>query len=134
MTKPNLLLNLGAGLALFTAAPAANAITVTIDGVSSPTLLSDAINTALSANDGNAIVDIKVDSLPTADRQIVINKPITINGDADNNGVPCDILVDINGIDPTGNAIYYFNPDTATSPWIWGRPQIKRIGKHIFCK
>ncbi len=40
----------------------------------------------------------------------------------------------INGWDPTGNAIYYFNPATATSPWIWGRPQIKRIGKHIFCK
>ncbi|WP_017755607.1 spore cortex-lytic enzyme [Calidifontibacillus oryziterrae] len=40
----------------------------------------------------------------------------------------------INGWDPTGNAIYYFNPDTATSAWIWGRPQIKKIGKHIFCK
>jgi len=40
----------------------------------------------------------------------------------------------INGWDPTGNAEYYFNPDTATSAWIWTRPQIKRIGKHIFCK
>lgn len=40
----------------------------------------------------------------------------------------------INGWDPTGNALYYFNPATATSSWIWGRPQIKRIGKHIFCK
>ena len=40
----------------------------------------------------------------------------------------------INGWDPTGNALYYFNPDTATSAWIWSRPQIKRIGKHIFCK
>lgn len=40
----------------------------------------------------------------------------------------------INGWDPSGNAIYYFNPDTATSAWIWSRPQIKRIGKHIFCK
>ncbi|KAB2338342.1 spore cortex-lytic enzyme [Cytobacillus depressus] len=40
----------------------------------------------------------------------------------------------INGWDPTGSAIYYFNPDTATSAWIWSRPQIKRIGKHIFCK
>ncbi|WP_312474352.1 spore cortex-lytic enzyme [Neobacillus sp.] len=40
----------------------------------------------------------------------------------------------INGWDPTGDALYYFNPDTATSGWIWGRPQIKRIGKHIFCK
>ena len=40
----------------------------------------------------------------------------------------------INGWDPTGNAEYYFNPDTATSDWIWSRPQIKKIGKHIFCK
>ena len=39
----------------------------------------------------------------------------------------------INGWDPSGGAIYYFNPDTATSSWIWSRPQIKRIGKHIFC-
>jgi N-acetylmuramoyl-L-alanine amidase len=44
------------------------------------------------------------------------------------------VLDAINGWDPTGNALYYFNPDTATSAWIWGRPQIKKIGKHIFCK
>lgn len=40
----------------------------------------------------------------------------------------------INGWDPSSNAEYYFNPDTATSKWIWSRQQIKRIGKHIFCK
>lgn len=40
----------------------------------------------------------------------------------------------VRGWDPTGNAIYYFNPDTATSKWIWSRPQIKKIGKHIFAK
>ncbi|WP_254901866.1 spore cortex-lytic enzyme [Thalassobacillus devorans] len=40
----------------------------------------------------------------------------------------------INGWDPSGEAIYYFNPDTATSGWIWSRPQIKKIGKHIFAK
>lgn len=44
------------------------------------------------------------------------------------------VLDAINGWDPTGNALYYFNPDTATSAWIWSRPQIKKIGKHIFCK
>ena len=44
------------------------------------------------------------------------------------------VLDAINGWDPTGNAEYYFNPDTATSGWIWTRPQIKQIGKHIFCK
>ncbi|WP_236784406.1 spore cortex-lytic enzyme [Alteribacter salitolerans] len=43
------------------------------------------------------------------------------------------VLDAINGQDPSGNAMYYFNPDTATSGWIWSRPQIKRIGKHIFC-
>ncbi|MFT4448967.1 spore cortex-lytic enzyme [Bacillus subtilis] len=44
------------------------------------------------------------------------------------------VLDAINGWDPSEEALYYFNPDTATSPWIWGRPQIKRIGKHIFCE
>ena len=40
----------------------------------------------------------------------------------------------INGWDPTGGAIYYFNPDTATNSWIWSRTFIKQIGKHRFCK
>lgn len=40
----------------------------------------------------------------------------------------------INGWDPSHGALYYFNPDTATSSWIWGRPQIEKIGKHIFTK
>jgi len=39
----------------------------------------------------------------------------------------------LNGIDPCGGAIYYFNPATATNAWIWGRPLIKIIGKHRFC-
>lgn len=39
----------------------------------------------------------------------------------------------MNGWDPSENAIYYFNPVTATSKWIWSRPQIKKIGMHIFC-
>lgn len=39
----------------------------------------------------------------------------------------------LNGWDPTGGAIYYFNPDTATNKWIWSRPLIVKIGKHRFC-
>ncbi len=39
----------------------------------------------------------------------------------------------LNGLDPSGGAIYYFNPATATSSWIWSRPLIKVIGKHRFC-
>lgn len=40
----------------------------------------------------------------------------------------------LNGWDPSGGAVYYFNPATATSSWIWSRPLIKIIGKHRFCK
>jgi len=40
----------------------------------------------------------------------------------------------LNGWDPTNGCIYYFNPSTATSKWIWSRPQVITIGKHIFCK
>lgn len=39
----------------------------------------------------------------------------------------------LNGSDPSGGAIYYFNPDTATSAWIWSRPLITVIGRHRFC-
>ncbi len=39
----------------------------------------------------------------------------------------------MNGVDPSGGAIYYFNPDTATSAWIWSRPLLTVIGKHRFC-
>ena len=39
----------------------------------------------------------------------------------------------LNGVDPSGGAIYYFNPSTATSKWIWSRPLITIIGKHRFC-
>ena len=39
----------------------------------------------------------------------------------------------LNGMDPSGGAIYYFNPSTATSKWIWSRPLIKTIGRHRFC-
>ena len=39
----------------------------------------------------------------------------------------------LNGWDPSYGAIYYFNPVTATSKWIWSRPLIVEIGKHRFC-
>ena len=58
-----------------------------------------------------------------------INVPI-----AENSSVYKAARDAMNGWDPTGGAIYYFNPDTATSDWIWSRPLIKTIGKHRFCK
>ncbi len=39
----------------------------------------------------------------------------------------------LNGVDPSGGAIYYYNPDRAVSQWIRTRPVIKRIGSHLFC-
>lgn len=39
----------------------------------------------------------------------------------------------LNGWDPSGGAIYYYNPDKTSNAWIRTRPVIKRIGKHLFC-
>ena len=40
----------------------------------------------------------------------------------------------LNGWDPSYGAIYYFNPNTATSSWIWSRPHVVTIGNHRFCR
>ena len=39
----------------------------------------------------------------------------------------------INGSDPSGGALYYYNPAKATSQWIFSRPIITVIGQHRFC-
>lgn len=39
----------------------------------------------------------------------------------------------MNGWDPSGGAIYYYNPQTATNKWIRSRPVVTQIGKHVFC-
>ena len=38
----------------------------------------------------------------------------------------------INGWDPTGGALYYYNPAVATSAWIFDRQTVTVIGKHVF--
>lgn len=40
----------------------------------------------------------------------------------------------LNGWDPSGGAIYYYNPAKTTNKWIWSRPVIKVIGKHYFAR
>ncbi|MBE1443707.1 cell wall hydrolase [Paenibacillus sp. OAS669] len=40
----------------------------------------------------------------------------------------------VRGWDPSNGSLYYFNPKTATSAWIWTRPQTIQIGNHIFAK
>lgn len=39
----------------------------------------------------------------------------------------------MNGWDPSGGAIYYYNPAKTTNKWIWARPVITVIGSHRFC-
>lgn len=39
----------------------------------------------------------------------------------------------INGSDPSGGAVYYYNPAKATSQWIFSRQIITVIGAHRFC-
>lgn len=38
----------------------------------------------------------------------------------------------MSGWDPTGGAIYYYNPATATSKWIYSRKTTLTIGNHVF--
>lgn len=38
----------------------------------------------------------------------------------------------MNGWDPTGGCLYYYNPVTATSEWIFSRETVITIGKHVF--
>ena len=40
----------------------------------------------------------------------------------------------LNGWDPTHGCLYYWNPATATSKWIWSREVVAKIGKHYFGK
>ncbi len=39
----------------------------------------------------------------------------------------------LNGNDPTGGAIYYYNPSKTSNRWIRTRPVITQIGEHLFC-
>lgn len=39
----------------------------------------------------------------------------------------------LSGWDPTNGCLYYYNPSTATSAWIWTREVRLKIGDHNFC-
>ncbi|MGE5580842.1 MAG: cell wall hydrolase [Bacillota bacterium] len=38
----------------------------------------------------------------------------------------------MNGVDPTGGALFYFNYHTVTNSWLWAKPFAARIGNHWF--
>lgn len=38
----------------------------------------------------------------------------------------------ISGFDPTNGALFFWNPYKPVNPWIWTRPVVKQIGRHVF--
>jgi N-acetylmuramoyl-L-alanine amidase len=40
----------------------------------------------------------------------------------------------MNGYDPTGGCLYYYNPAKTSNQWIRSRPIVTTIGAHVFCK
>lgn len=40
----------------------------------------------------------------------------------------------LNGWDPTYGALFFWNPATASSPWVWSRQIIRWIGRHVFAR
>lgn len=38
----------------------------------------------------------------------------------------------LNGWDPSGGALFFWNPSKPVSPWIWTRRIVARIGQHVF--
>lgn len=59
----------------------------------------------------------------------VSNGIINRNPSADAKKAAWDAL---RGWDPSGGALYFFNPSKPVNPWIWARRIINRIGKHVF--
>jgi len=39
----------------------------------------------------------------------------------------------MNGWDPTGGCLYYYNPKKTSNKWMLSRPIALRIGEHVFC-
>ncbi|MDD4237849.1 MAG: cell wall hydrolase [Desulfotomaculaceae bacterium] len=40
----------------------------------------------------------------------------------------------LNGSDPTGGALYFWNPAKSSSTWVWSRPIVTQIGRHVFAR
>lgn len=40
----------------------------------------------------------------------------------------------INGSDPTSGCLFFYNPKTTTSSWMYTRQKVITIGSHVFAK
>lgn len=88
---------------------------------------------------------------------VIINRsrdprfPSTVKGVVFQNGALCTVrdgqillkpdrraykaaVLALAGVDPSGGAIYFYNPDKATSTWIRRRPTRTQIGRHRFAR
>lgn len=65
----------------------------------------------------SCVIDGKIDVTPTEECFSAVNDAIS-------------------GIDPTNNAVFYYNPDIATCTWMHNAPKTdkKEIGQHLFFK
>lgn len=61
----------------------------------------------------------------------VYDGQINLEPDQDSYSAAQDAL---NGWDPTYGSIYYYNPATATSQWIFSRETVVTIGRHVFAR
>lgn len=43
-------------------------------------------------------------------------------------------MLAMSGWDPTGGALYFWNPAKLVSPWIWTRNILTQIGRHVFAR
>lgn len=43
-------------------------------------------------------------------------------------------MLAMNGWDPTGGALYFWNPAKLVSPWIWTKNILTQIGRHVFAR
>lgn len=81
---------------------------------------------------------IKSDQFPNTVAGVVYQKnAFTAVNDGQINLTPNDTAIKaakdaINGWDPSGGALYYYNPAVATSKWIFDRQTITVIGRHVF--
>ncbi|MBQ8374288.1 MAG: spore cortex-lytic enzyme [Clostridia bacterium] len=81
---------------------------------------------------------IRSSSFPNTVAGVVYQKnAFTAVSDGQINLTPNDTAIKaardaMNGWDPSGGALYYYNPAVATSSWIFDRQTITVIGKHVF--
>ncbi|GAK39825.1 cell wall hydrolase [Paenibacillus urinalis] len=81
---------------------------------------------------------VQSDAFPDSITEVILQpRQFTAVDDGQYNLAPDETAIKaaksaLNGWDPSGGALYYYNPEIATSEWSKERPAIKQIGNHLF--